>query len=181
MTPQLTIRPATLHDVPQLAAIYDHHVDTSTATFEIEPPGQPYLRAKVESVTAANWPFLVAVGDHDEVLGYAYVNTWRRRPAYRFTVEDTIYLAPDAAGRGIGTRLLGETLRQAAQAGVREVVAVVTDSETSASRDLHTRLGFRTVGRLENVGYKFDRWLGATIMQKSLLSGEQVELVADDA
>jgi phosphinothricin acetyltransferase len=156
-----------------MARIYDHHVRTTTATFETEPPGEALWAGKLESITAAGWPFLVAevegASDESGVVGFAYVGPWRVRPAYRYTVEDTIYLDAAATGRGVGTRLLAEVLDLARAAGAREVVSVVADAETTASLALHTRLGFRTVGRLENVGRKFDRWLGTTLLQLSLV------------
>lgn len=179
----VVLRAATPDDVPAMARIYDHHVRTTTATFETEPPGEALWAAKLGSITAAGWPFLVAevVGDGagssagssdgSGVVGYAYVGPWRVRPAYRYTVEDTIYLDAAATGRGVGTRLLAEVLDLARAAGAREVVSVVADAETTASLALHTRLGFRTVGRLENVGLKFDRWLGTTLLQLSLVDG----------
>lgn len=175
----VVLRAATPDDVPAMARIYDHHVRTTTATFETEPPGEALWAGKLETITAAGWPFLVAevvgagVGSGAEsgVVGYAYVGPWRVRPAYRYTVEDTIYLDAAATGRGVGTRLLAEVLDLARAAGAREVVSVVADAETTASLALHTRLGFRTVGRLENVGLKFDRWLGTTLLQLSLVDG----------
>lgn len=164
----VVLRPATPSDVPAMARIYDHHVLTTTATFETEPPGELLWVGKLESITGAGWPFLVAEIE-GEVVGFAYVGPWRVRPAYRYTVEDTIYLDAAATGRGVGTRLLAEVLDLARAAGAREVVSVVADAESTASLALHTRLGFRTVGRLENVGRKFDRWLGTTLLQLSLV------------
>ncbi|PFG34614.1 phosphinothricin acetyltransferase [Sanguibacter antarcticus] len=169
-------------DVPAMARIYDHHVRTTTATFETVPPGEALWAEKVVSIVAAGWPFLVAEitdpspGEVGGVVGFAYVGPWRVRPAYRYTVEDTIYLDAAATGRGVGTRLLAEVLDLARAAGAREVVSVIADAETTASLALHTRLGFRTVGRLEDVGRKHDRWLGTTLLQLSL-----VDRTADDA
>ncbi|MEP7762555.1 N-acetyltransferase family protein [Sanguibacter sp. 25GB23B1] len=177
--PATVLRVATPEDVPAMARIYDHHVRTTTATFETEPPGETLWAAKLESITAAGWPFLVAEIDEIGVAGFAYVGPWRVRPAYRYTVEDTIYLDPAATGRGVGTRLLAEVLDLARAAGAREVVSVVADAESTASLALHTRLGFRTVGRLENVGLKFDRWLGTTLLQLSLVDAAVDEAEPD--
>ncbi|MBT0993803.1 GNAT family N-acetyltransferase [Cellulomonas sp. DKR-3] len=161
------LRAATTADVGGIARIYDHYVSTSTATFELDPPGERVWVDKVDVVTAAGWPFHVAVLE-GEVAGFAYVGPWRPRAAYAHTVEDTIYLDPAATGRGIGTRLLAAVLDDAAAAGAREVIAVVADGDTAASLALHRRAGFSPAGRLERVGRKFDRWLGTSLLQKSL-------------
>lgn len=161
------VRAATRGDVAGIARIYDHYVTTSTATFELDPPGAPVWVDKLETVTGAGWPFQVAVLD-GQVAGFAYVGPWRPRPAYAHTVEDTIYLDPAATGRGIGTRLLASVLDAADAAGAREVIAVVADGDTAASLALHRRAGFGPAGRLERVGRKFDRWLGTTLLQKTL-------------
>lgn len=164
------VRPAAAGDVAGIARIYDHYVVTSTATFELDPPGAPVWRDKLDALTGAGWPFQVAVLD-GQVAGFAYVGPWRPRPAYAHTVEDTIYLDRAATGRGIGTRLLTSVLEQAAAAGAREVIAVVADGDAAASLALHRRVGFVPAGRLERVGLKFDRWLGTTLLQKTLTGG----------
>lgn len=161
------LRAAAPADTAGMARIYDHYVATSTATFELDPPGESVWRDKLEVLGAAGWPFLVATLE-DRVAGFAYVGPWRPRPAYAHTVEDTIYLDPAVTGRGIGTRLLTALLEQAAVAGAREVIAVVADGDTAASLALHHRAGFTDAGRLERVGRKFDRWLGTTLMQRTL-------------
>lgn len=161
------VRAATRGDVAGIARIYDHYVATSTATFELDPQGEGLWRDKLDAVTAAGWPFQVVVLD-GRVAGFACVAPWRPRPAYAHTVEDSIYLHPAATGCGIGTRLLASVLEQAAAAGAREVIAVVADGDTAASLALHRRAGFRPAGRLERVGRKFDRWLGTTLLQKTL-------------
>ncbi|QCB93698.1 GNAT family N-acetyltransferase [Cellulomonas shaoxiangyii] len=161
------LRPALPGDVAGIARIYDHYVATSTATFELDPPGAQVWADKLDALTAAGWPFHVALLD-GQVAGFAYVGPWRARPAYAHTVEDTIYLDPAATGRGIGGRLLASVLDAAAAAGAREVIAVVADGDTAPSLALHRRAGFVPAGRLERVGRKFDRWLGTTLLQKSL-------------
>jgi len=163
----LTLRTATPDDVAGVARIYDHYVTTSTATFELTPPGESTWADKLDALQGAGWPFLVADLD-GAVAGFAYVGPWRPRPAYAHTVEDTIYLDPAATGRGIGSRLLGQVLTYAAAAGAREVIAVVADGDTAPSLALHRRAGFTDAGRLERVGRKFDRWLGTSLLQKTL-------------
>jgi len=164
----LTLRTATPADMAGVARIYDHYVVTSTATFELTPPGGTVWMDKLAALQGAGWPFLVADLD-GAVAGFAYVSPWRPRPAYAHTVEDTIYLDPAATGRGIGTRLLERVLTGAAAAGAREVIAVVADGDTAASLALHRRAGFTGAGRLERVGRKFDRWLGTSLLQKTLV------------
>lgn len=163
----LHLRAASPADVAGLARIYDHYVTTSTVTFELTAPGPDVWAQKLEDLDAAGWPFLVAELE-GRLVGFAYVGPWRPRPAYAHTVEDTIYLDPAATGQGIGTRLLAEALDHAQAAGAREVVAVIADAETPASLTLHQRAGFTPAGRLERVGRKFDRWLGTTLLQKTL-------------
>ncbi|SMF13522.1 phosphinothricin acetyltransferase [Cellulosimicrobium cellulans J34] len=163
----LTLRTATPADMAGVARIYDHYVATSTATFELTPPGEAVWAEKLAALQGSGWPFLVADLD-GAVAGFAYVGPWRPRPAYAHTVEDTIYLDPAATGRGIGTRLLDQVLTGAAAAGAREVIAVVADGDTAASLALHRRAGFIDAGRLERVGRKFDRWLGTSLLQKTL-------------
>lgn len=165
MSPAL--RRATPDAYAELARIYDHYVATSTATFEVTPPGRGVWDAKLAALDEAGWPFLIAEVD-EQVAGFAYVGPWRTRPAFVHTVEDTIYLAPAFIGRGIGTRLLSRLMDEAARAGAREVIAVVADGDTAASFALHERAGFVRAGRLDRVGHKFDRWVGTTLLQKSL-------------
>ncbi len=170
------IRPATAADMADVAGIFAHYVTTSTATFELTPPTADAWVEKLAAITSAGWPFLVVADAQAQdggpgVVGFAYVSAWRPRPAYARTVEDTIYLAPDAVGRGLGARLLAQLLDDAATAGAREVIAVIADADSTASLALHRRAGFSEAGRLERVGHKFDRWLGTTLLQRSLRSG----------
>lgn len=170
----MTIRPSTPADMADVARIFAHYVTTSTATFELTPPTAEAWTEKLAAIAGAGWPFLVVTDDDvtgdapEVVVGFAYVSAWRPRPAYDQTVEDTIYLAPDAVGRGLGARLLARLLDDAAAAGAREVVAVIADADSPASLALHRRAGFTEAGRLERVGHKFDRWLGTTLLQRSL-------------
>lgn len=161
------VRAATGEDLAAVADIYGHYVARSTATFELTAPDTAAWGDRLAGLQVAGWPFLVA--EHDgRVVGYAYVGPWRPRPAYAATVEDTIYLDPAATGKGVGALLLAELLEQARRSGAREVIAVVADAESTASLALHRRAGFVEAGRLERVGRKFDRWLGTTLLQKSL-------------
>ena len=163
-----SIRPAAPGDARGIARIFAHYVETSTVTFELDAPDEQAWAAKITDLTRAGWPFLVVTGDADAILGFAYVSPWRTRPAYAQTVEDTIYLDPAATRRGLGTGLLAQLLEDAASAGAREVIAVVADAEEEASLALHRRAGFVEAGRLEQVGHKFGRWLGTTLLQRSL-------------
>lgn len=161
------IRPATAEDAAALAAIYAHYVEHSVATFDLEAPDVTWWTAKLADLAAAGWPFLVAEDD-EGVAGFAYVAPWRIKPAYRQTVEDTIYLAPGRTGRGTGRALLGALLDAARAVGVRQVVAVVTDSGDPSSLRLHEALSFVPAGRLRAVGMKHGRWLDTLLLQADL-------------
>jgi len=163
----VTVRPAEPEDVDAIGAIYAHHVRTGVATFELEPPGRDELLRRMAAVTDAGLPYLVAVAD-GQVAGYAYCAPWKSRRAYRFTVEDSVYVAPDAAGRGVGGALLDSLLDECAQVGIRQVIAVIVDADAAASLALHRRRGFTDAGRLSAVGFKHDRWLDTVLLQKAL-------------
>jgi L-amino acid N-acyltransferase YncA len=161
------IRAAQAGDLPQITAIYAHFVRTHTATFELDPPDQAEMTARWAKVRAASLPYTVAADD-DEILGYCYVTPYRPRPAYRFTLENSIYIAKDQQRRGIGGALLKQVLDVCQRQGYREVIAIIGDSQNAASIGLHRQAGFVHVGTLRNVGFKFDRWLDSVIMQRSL-------------
>lgn len=163
----MTVRPAEPEDVDAIGAIYAHHVRTGVATFELEPPGRDELLRRMAAVTDAGLPYLVAVAD-GQVAGYAYCAPWKSRRAYRFTVEDSVYVAPDAASRGVGGALLDSLLDECAQVGIRQVIAVIVDADAAASLALHRRRGFTDAGRLSAVGFKHDRWLDTVLLQKAL-------------
>ncbi len=163
----LGIRPATAEDAAAIAAIYAHYVEHSVATFDLEAPGAPWWTAKMADLAAAGWPFLVAE-DAGEPAGFAYVAPWRVKPAYRHTVEDTIYLAPGRTGRGIGRALLGALLVRARAAGARQVVAVIADGGDPSSVRLHAACGFVEAGRLRDVGEKHGRRLDTLLLQADL-------------
>nr|WP_055505631.1 GNAT family N-acetyltransferase [Nonomuraea pusilla] len=161
------IRPVAPADLPAVAAIYAHYVTTSVATFEETPPDVAEWRAKAEGLARAGCPFLVAEED-GEVAGYSFAGQYRPRPAYRHTLEDSVYLAPGRTGRGIGRLLLGELVTAARAAGARQLVAVIADGGDPASRRLHAAFGFEEAGRLREVGFKHGRWIDTVLMQLTL-------------
>ncbi|GAA2678189.1 MULTISPECIES: GNAT family N-acetyltransferase [Actinosynnema] len=164
--PEVTVRPATADDLKAVTAIYAHYVHHSTVTFDLVPPTADDWQRKHGEVAERGLPFLIA-GCGDEVVGFAYLAPWRAKPAYRHTAEDTIYLAPAATGRGVGAALLGELLALADNAGIKQVIAVITE-DGKASLALHHRFGFTVAGRLEAVAHKHGRWIGTTLMQRPL-------------
>ena len=166
-TREPVIRRATSADLAAVAGIYAHYVRDTVATFDEIPPSVADWQHKLGELTALGLPFLVAETG-DTVLGFAYAAPWRPKPAYRHTVEDTIYLAPEGTGRGLGRALLGSLLQGCADAGVHQVVAVIADSGNGASTGLHRALGFRDVGTLSGVGRKHGRWIDTTLMQLDL-------------
>ncbi|MDI2097438.1 GNAT family N-acetyltransferase [Ruicaihuangia caeni] len=163
----ISIRDAEPRDLGAVREIYNHYVATSTVTFDEDGWTEQEVVAKFDSVVAKALPFLIAEDDSG-VVGFAYLAPWRVKAAYRYTVENSIYLAASATGRGVGVLLLDALLDRARAAGIREVIAVLSDEGADASHRLHLRAGFREVGRLEHVGFKFDRWLGIVLLQKSL-------------
>ncbi|MFF2623935.1 GNAT family N-acetyltransferase [Oerskovia jenensis] len=171
--PTVTVRAATRADLPAIAEIAAHFVLHTVSTFQTEPLSLAGWEERWEALRGAGRPFLVVTvpstpGLPDDVAGFAYVGAWRERPAYAATGEDSIYLAPGSEGRGLGRALLTALLAEAEKAGVREIVAVVSDADSPASVVLHERLGFRQVGRLERVGFKQGRWLDTVLLQRSL-------------
>lgn len=164
------IRPATADDLPAIAAIYAHHVLNGTGTFETTAPTTQEMAARHADVQARGLPWLVAEQD-GRVLGFAYCQWFKPRPAYRFSAEDSIYLHPDAAGRGLGKQLLSALVAQAEAAGVRKLIAVIGDSANAASLGVHRSLGFTPVGTIAACGWKFGRWLDIVLMEKPLGAG----------
>jgi L-amino acid N-acyltransferase YncA len=162
------LRDATERDVPDMLAIYNHYVMNSTVTFDEDALTLKELRAKFRHTRQQGYPWLVAESPGGQVLGYAYVSAWKPKAAYRFTVEDSIYLGPASIGKGLGTALLGELLTRSKAAGIKEVVAVIADRGADASIAIHEHFGFKEIGRMGKVGFKFGRWLGTVLMQKSL-------------
>jgi L-amino acid N-acyltransferase YncA len=163
----LIIRPSTEADLPAITAIYAHHVLTGTGTFEVDPPSLDDMRGRRADVLSKGLPWLVAA-DGDKILGYAYCNWFKPRPAYRFSAEDSIYLSPEAAGKGLGRTLLAELMAQAQRAGVRKLIAVIGDSANAGSIGVHRSAGFQHLGVLKSCGWKFDKWLDVVLMDKAL-------------
>ena len=170
MTAEPTIRPATPADMPAVQTIYAHHVINGLASFEEVPPDVDEMRRRFATLTEAGYPYLVAEID-DRVLGYSYCGPYRPRQAYRYSVENSVYLAPEAARRGIGRRLLAALIERATALGKRQMVAVIGDSANQASIGLHAALGFRMVGKIEGAGFKHGRWVDSVLMQRPLGPG----------
>ena len=160
---EIAIRDATGDDAEAVAAIYGHHVLHGTASYDLDPPPAEKLCAKIEAVTAAGWPYLVAERA-GRVVGYAYATQFRDRDAYRFTGEDSICVHPDWMGQGIGSALLDLLIERSVAYGFRTLIAVIGGGEPG-SVALHARRGFREVGRLSAVGWKHKRWLDSVYMQ----------------
>lgn len=167
----MQIRPADAADLPDMQAIYAHHVMTGAGTFEETPPSIEEIQARFEAVTGRGWAWLVAA-DETGVLGYAYFTQMRDRSAYRYTAENSIYVREDVRGQGVGKALVARVLEEAERAGFRQMVAVIGDSENVASIGVHTSLGFLRVGVLRSSGFKFGRWVDTVFMQRALGRGD---------
>ncbi len=165
------IRPSRDEDLPAITAIYAHHVLHGTGTFETDPPSEIDMRARRADVLGKGLPYLVA-HDEERIIGFAYGNWFKPRPAYRYSVEDSIYLAADQAGKGLGRLLLTALLVQLEAAGIRKVMAIIGDSANAGSVGLHRALGFTQVGIVESCGWKFGTWRDIVIMQKTLGAGD---------
>jgi L-amino acid N-acyltransferase YncA len=168
----LTIRPSQDADLPAITAIYAHHVLHGTGTFETTPPSESEMAARRADVLAKGLPYLVAE-DGGQLLGYAYCQWFKPRPAYRFSAEDSIYLHPDAAGRGIGKQLLAELAARAEAAGIRKLIAVIGDSRNAGSIGVHRACGFEPAGSFKSCGWKFGQWLDIVLMEKPLGEGDR--------
>ncbi len=166
----LTIRPSTTADLVAITDIYAHAVQHATGTFETGPPGPAEMASRRDEVLAQGWPWLVAQAG-PRVLGFAYARRFRPRHAYRFCLEDSIYLHHQARGRGAGRVLLAELLARCEALGARQMLAVIGDSANTASISLHRALGFYDAGVLRAAGRKFDRWLDVVLMQRALGCG----------
>ncbi len=165
------IRPCTDADLATITTIYAHHVLHGTGTFETEPPTQQEMAARRADILSKGLPYLV-IEQEGVVLGFAYCNWFKPRPAYRFSAEDSIYLAPAALGQGLGRLLLVELMAQAQRCGVRKLIAVIGDSANQGSVGVHVACGFQHVGILANCGWKFDRWLDVVLMDRPLGLGD---------
>jgi L-amino acid N-acyltransferase YncA len=162
------IRPAVEGDLPGIREIYNLYVANSTVTFDEKAKTLREWRATFAKATKLNMPVLVAESPTGHLLGYAMVLPWQSKAAYRFTVEDSIYLGPASTGKGLGKALLDALIEACRDAGIREIIAVIADKGAEASIHLHESFGFKEVGRMGRVGFKFDRWLGTVMLQKSL-------------
>jgi phosphinothricin acetyltransferase len=161
------LRPATAADLPAITAIYAHHVQTGLASFETAAPALAEMTQRYAAINGAGYPYLVAERD-GAVLGYAYASAYRTRPAYRFTVEDSIYVAPHAVGLGVGRALLTRLIEDCERRGDRQMLAVIGDSGNAASIAVHRACGFTLKCTLDAVGFKFGRWVDSVIMQRPL-------------
>ena len=167
---EISIRPAGPSDLAAITRIYADAVRGGTASFEIDPPDQNEMARRFAALCGSGFPYLVAEGA-GSVAGYAYAGPYRGRPAYRWTVEDSIYVAAGLQRRGIGRALLDRLIREAETRGFRQMIAVIGDSKQASSIALHAGAGFRMIGTFEAVGFKFDRWLDSVLMQRALGNG----------
>jgi len=170
----LSIRPATNADIPAITRIYTDAVEHGTASFELTPPNETEMARRMQELTDNGFPYLAA--DVDGTLaGYAYAGPYRARPAYRFTVENSVYIAPHSHRRGIGRALLKALIEAATARGYCQMIAIIGDSEHAASIALHAALGFAYVGTFRNVGFKHGRWLDSVLMQRTLGKGSTAD------
>jgi len=165
------IRPSQDQDIAAITAIYRHHVLTGTGTFEIDPPSEADMAARRADVLSKGLPYLVAEVDQ-QVVGFAYCNWFRPRAAFRFSAEDSIYMAPDTHRQGLGRALLAELCTRAERAGIRKMIAVIGDSANAGSIGVHRSTGFTHTGVVTSCGWKFDRWLDMVFMEKVLGAGD---------
>lgn len=170
MSKDIHVRPATVEDMQAVQEIYAHEVTAGSVSFELEPPDVEEMRQRFQTARVAGYPYLVATLS-GRIAGYAYAGPYRARPAYRYTVENSVYVAPWARRRGVASRLLEALISECETLPFRQMVAIIGDSANAASVDLHRKAGFRLVGTLKDVGYKFDRWLDTVIMQRTLGPG----------
>jgi L-amino acid N-acyltransferase YncA len=169
--PRLNIRPVTTDDLRAIAEIYAHHVLHGTGTFELDPPSHAEMERRYGDLTEQGYPYLAAVV-RGSVIGYAYAGPFRARPAYRFSVEDSIYIDHRYHRQGVGQALLNPLIEACTERGYRQMLAVIGDSENTPSIGLHARAGFTHVGRFVASGFKFDRWIDTVLMQRALGMGD---------
>ena len=170
----MIVRPATAEDAEALAAIYADAVENGFGTFEEEPPSAADMDQRRRAIAERGLPYLVAEQD-GRVLGFAYAGPFRPRAAYRYTLEDSVYVAPDAAGKGVGRAVLSAVIEACEALGVRQLMAVIGDSDNAASIGLHRSLGFEQTGVGKSVGFKHGRWVDIVHMQKPLNGGDSLE------
>jgi L-amino acid N-acyltransferase YncA len=174
---RIPIRAATQNDIVAIAAIYGHHVETGTASFELSAPDVEEMSRRHLDITSRGLPYLVAERSAADgtVVGYAYVTPYRPRAAYRYTLEDSVYVDAGSAGRGVGKALLAAVIEGSQALGYRQMIAIIGGSDNHASIGLHAALGFEKAGRLAAVGRKFGRWIDSVLMQRSLGDGASAE------
>ena len=165
---EYSIRDAVPADLPWVREIYNHYVANSTVTFDEDAMTLREWKSKYAYLHKLNMPFIVAVSPTGQILGYALVSPWKQKRAYRFTVENSIYLGAASTGKGLGPVLMQALIERSKAAGLKEMIAVIADKGAEASIRMHENFGFTEIGRMGRVGYKFDRWLGTVLMQKSL-------------
>ena len=167
----LTIRPATPADIPHIVRIYAPAVETGSSSFELEPPDHMEIGRRMKYVLEGGYPYLAAEV-HGRFAGYAYASVYRTRPAYRYSVEDSVYIDPDMQRRGVGRALMDALIEECTKRGFRQMLAVIGDSPNQpGSVGLHEACGFRVVGQLPGIGYKFGRWVDTLLMQRGLGEG----------
>ena len=170
----MQLRPATLADIPAITAIYAHAVRHGTASFELEPPNEAEMTRRMQAVLDGKFPYLAADID-GKLAGYAYASLYRTRPAYRFTVENSVYVAPDMHRRGVGKALLQRLIEECSARGYRQMIAVIGDSDQAASIGVHKACGFEPAGNLKSIGWKFGKWLDTPLMQRALGDGAKTK------
>ncbi|MER0238799.1 N-acetyltransferase family protein [Fulvimarina sp. MAC8] len=171
------IRPASTADIAAITAIYEDEVLNGTATYELVPPDESEMERRFENLVGNDYPYIAAEGPDGAVLGYAYAGPYRPRPAYNWMVEDTIYLAREARGQGIGTRLLADLVARSEALGFRQMIAVIGGGDNQGSIRVHARQKFEMIGTMKATGLKFNRWIDTVLMQRSL--GEGMQTVPD--
>lgn len=165
------LRDASVADLPAIAAIYGHHVLTGLASFETEPPGAEEMGRRMQAIREKGFPYLVAELE-GEVAGYAYASLYRTRPAYRFTLEDSIYVHAARTGLGLGRALLERLVAECERIGCRQMIAVIGDSGNAGSIALHRACGFSMTGTFRSIGFKHGRWVDSVLMQRSIGAGD---------
>ena len=162
------IRGAVAEDMPDIREIYNYYVANSVVTFDEDAMTLREWRSKFVYLSKLEMPFIVAVSPTGQILGYALVSPWKQKRAYRFTVENSIYLRAASTGKGLGRTLMATLIERCQEAGLKEIIAVIADGGAEASLKLHEDFGFKEIGRMGRVGFKFDRWLGTVLLQKQL-------------
>jgi phosphinothricin acetyltransferase len=165
---EYAMREVRVTDLPHIREIYNYYVANSTVTFDEDAMTLNEWRDKFYYLNKQGMPFIVAVSPAGQILGYALVSPWKQKKAYRFTVENSIYLGAASTGKGLGRELLSELIQRSKAAGLKEIIAVIADQGADASIKLHRDFGFEEIGRMGKVGFKFERWLGTILLQKSL-------------